>query len=75
MWVINCIGSIAIAATIIADIILWIYILYFKIKCRRVMECQKENCVNRPNYDKAKMTENERKHLLGLIESLEQTQI
>lgn len=75
MQVISYIGGAVIVITVIIDIILWIYIFYFKIKCYHVKGCQNENCVNRGNCDKTKMTENERKELLALLESLDKIQI
>ncbi len=74
MSVSGYIGAVAIAVMAVIYIILWIYILYYKIKCRRIKECQNENCVNRGNCDKVKLTENEKERLLAMIERLGKTQ-
>ncbi len=66
------VGTIAVMAVIY--IVLWIYILYYKIKCRRIKECQNEKCANRGNCDKIKLTDNEKERLLALIERLGKTQ-
>lgn len=68
------IGAVAIAVMAVIYIVLWIYILYYKIKCRRIKECRNENCKNRGNCDKVKLTENEKERLLAMIERLGKTQ-
>ncbi len=47
------------------------YTLYFKIKCRNMHDCIKENCINRKNCRKTKITENTKKRLQNLVDSLE----
>lgn len=73
MQIISYLGGVLIIVTIIADIVMWSYELFFKIKCRHTQGCLNEKCVNRRHCVKKKYTENEIKRIRELIDSLGET--
>lgn len=48
----------------------WGYALYFKVKCRNVKNCKKNNCINRPRCKKTSMTKEERGRIEEMLNSL-----
>lgn len=68
--VLGYIGSFLIISQFLGGIALWIYIFYYRFKCRNIEACENEHCRNRGSCSKAILTENEKKHLLEMIESL-----
>ena len=65
--IVGYIASFLIYAMIFAIIGGWIFVWYYKIKCRKIKGCKKEKCLYREFCDHKIMTDGEREKLKKLI--------
>lgn len=68
--IVGYIGISILAALIFGGIAMWIYIFYYRIKCRKITGCENEGCRNRAYCEKATMTEGEKRRILEMIAEL-----